>query len=250
MNGPITVAARSKAWTFFAQSNHGIVVSNSTWGMDVCVRILCLCMQVEAFFLIGIVGGGVQLDPLGTAATNRPIVPAPGDYYDGEIGGMIGRRNRSTRRKPAPPQTPHASRTRTRAAAVGNQRLTAWAAALPGRPCDGLIPRPSSPIDCVKRLRNWKGGRGPTKGCRALERYTRILMNGIWYHFNHVSSSPVTPYISVSYLRRLNSLIRTRPGTHVFFNFLQVRVQKKKESLSVTSRLHISPHTSFSGLNK
>jgi hypothetical protein len=48
------------------------------------------------------VGGGVQLGPLGTAATNRPIVPAPGDYGDGEIGGMIGRENRSTRRKPAP----------------------------------------------------------------------------------------------------------------------------------------------------
>jgi hypothetical protein len=31
------------------------------------------------------------LGPLGTAATNRPIVPAPGDYGDGEIGGMIGR---------------------------------------------------------------------------------------------------------------------------------------------------------------
>jgi hypothetical protein len=64
-------------------------------------------------FFIGIVGGGVQLDPLDTAATNRPIVPAPGDY-DGEIGGMIGRGNRSTWRTPAPgplcpPQTPHAA---------------------------------------------------------------------------------------------------------------------------------------------
>jgi hypothetical protein len=38
-------------------------------------------------------GGGTQWDPLGTAATNRPIVLAPGDYDDGEIGGMIGRRN-------------------------------------------------------------------------------------------------------------------------------------------------------------
>jgi hypothetical protein len=43
---------------------------------------------------------------------------------------MIGRENRNTRRKPAPmplfpPQTPHAARTRTRAAAVGNQRHTA-----------------------------------------------------------------------------------------------------------------------------
>jgi hypothetical protein len=55
---------------------------------------------------------------------------SPGDYDNGEIGGMIGKGNRSTRRKPAPvplcpPQTPHAARTRTRAAAVGNQRLTA-----------------------------------------------------------------------------------------------------------------------------
>jgi hypothetical protein len=76
------------------------------------------------------VGGGVQLGPLSTAATNSPIVPAPGDYDDGEIGGMIGRGNRSTRRKPTPvphcpSQTPHAARTRTRAAAVGSQRLTA-----------------------------------------------------------------------------------------------------------------------------
>jgi hypothetical protein len=39
------------------------------------------------YFLTGIVGGGAQLGPLGTAATNRPIVPAPGDYDDGEIGG-------------------------------------------------------------------------------------------------------------------------------------------------------------------
>jgi hypothetical protein len=68
------------------------------------------------FFLIGIVGGGVQLGPLGTAATNRPIVPAPGDYDDGEIGEMIGSGNLSTRRKPAPvplspPQTPRAAQT-------------------------------------------------------------------------------------------------------------------------------------------
>jgi hypothetical protein len=72
------------------------------------------------------------LGPLGTAATNKPIVPAPGDYDDGEIGGMIGRGNRSTRRKPAPmqlypPQTPHV----TRAPAVGSQRLTALATARP-----------------------------------------------------------------------------------------------------------------------
>jgi hypothetical protein len=55
--------------------------------------------------------GRVQLGPLGTAANNRPIEPAPGDYDDGETGGMIVRGNRSTRRKPAPvplcpPQNP------------------------------------------------------------------------------------------------------------------------------------------------
>jgi hypothetical protein len=83
------------------------------------------------FFKIGIVGGGVQLGPLGTAATNRPIVPAPGYYDGGEINGMMtGKGNRGTWRKPAPvplcpPQTPHAARTRTRAAAVGSHRLTA-----------------------------------------------------------------------------------------------------------------------------
>jgi hypothetical protein len=32
-----TVAARSKAWTVFARSNAGIVGSNSSQGMDVCV---------------------------------------------------------------------------------------------------------------------------------------------------------------------------------------------------------------------
>jgi hypothetical protein len=47
------------------------------------------------------VGGG--LGPLGTSATEWPVVPAPGDRDDGEFGGMkIGRGNRSTRRKPVP----------------------------------------------------------------------------------------------------------------------------------------------------
>jgi hypothetical protein len=66
------------------------------------------------------IGGGIR-GPLGTAVTSRPLVPAPGDYDDGEIGGMIGRGKRSTRRKSAPlplcpPHNPHAARTRTWAA--------------------------------------------------------------------------------------------------------------------------------------
>jgi hypothetical protein len=79
-----------------------------------------------------IVGGAVQMGPLGTSANEWPIVPAPGDYDDGEFGGMkIGRGNRSTRRKPAPeplcpPQIPlDQTWARTWAAAVRSQRLTA-----------------------------------------------------------------------------------------------------------------------------
>jgi hypothetical protein len=58
--------------------------------------------------------GGVQLLPLGTAVNHRPIVTAPGGCDDGGIDVMmLGRGNRSTRRKPTPvplcpPQTLHA----------------------------------------------------------------------------------------------------------------------------------------------
>jgi hypothetical protein len=41
---PITLTARSKAWTAFARSNTGIVGSNPTRGMDVCVRLFCVCV--------------------------------------------------------------------------------------------------------------------------------------------------------------------------------------------------------------
>jgi hypothetical protein len=134
------------------------------------------------------VGVGVQLGPLGTTPTKRPIVPAPGDDDGGEIGGMIGRGNRSTRRKPSPvplcpPQTPHAARTRTRAAAVGNQRLTAWATARPLDPrflhlgagwrwVVNLTPRPLYPqgrnprYPLERRLgspQNWSGRLGEEK---------------------------------------------------------------------------------------
>jgi hypothetical protein len=77
-------------------------------------------------FLIRIVGG--RTGSTRHVVTEWPVVPAPGGCDDGEFGGMkISRGNRSTRRKPAPaplcpPQIPH---DRTRAAAVGSQRLTA-----------------------------------------------------------------------------------------------------------------------------
>jgi hypothetical protein len=54
------------------------------------IALIATCfLLVTCLFLIGIMGGRVQFGPLGTAATNRPIVPAPVDYDDGEIGGMM-----------------------------------------------------------------------------------------------------------------------------------------------------------------
>jgi hypothetical protein len=89
-------------------------------------------------FLIRKVEGGVR-----TASTRHvghfwPIVRAGSDCEDGKFGGMkTEKRNRSTRRKPTPaplcpPQTPlDHTRARTRAAAVGSQRLTAGDMARP-----------------------------------------------------------------------------------------------------------------------
>jgi hypothetical protein len=56
------------------------------------------CVEIKLTFLNVIVGGGgCPVGPHGTAATNRPIFPAPGDYDDGDTGGiMIGRGIRST----------------------------------------------------------------------------------------------------------------------------------------------------------
>jgi hypothetical protein len=50
--GPAVEKPWSKARTAFARSNTGIVGSNPTWGMDVCVPLFCvcsvLCVQVAA----------------------------------------------------------------------------------------------------------------------------------------------------------------------------------------------------------
>jgi hypothetical protein len=42
----MTVAARSEAWTTFALSNTSIVSSNPTRGMDVCVRLVRICVAL------------------------------------------------------------------------------------------------------------------------------------------------------------------------------------------------------------
>jgi hypothetical protein len=107
----------------------GSILNHNTGYSDRGFRSFPLSLQVSAgivyqldhdrilpkffFIIIPIVGSEVQLDPLGTATTNRPIVLTSSNY-DGEIGGMmIVRGRRSIRRKPAPvpicpPQTPHA----------------------------------------------------------------------------------------------------------------------------------------------
>jgi hypothetical protein len=43
---PITLTLRSKAWPSFIRLNPGVVGSNPTRGMDICVRLFCV--QVEA----------------------------------------------------------------------------------------------------------------------------------------------------------------------------------------------------------
>jgi hypothetical protein len=43
---PLTVAVRAKTWTVFARSNIGIVGSNPSRGMDVCVRLLFVLSRV------------------------------------------------------------------------------------------------------------------------------------------------------------------------------------------------------------
>jgi hypothetical protein len=95
----------------------------------------------EHSFII-IILSGVRLSPLGSAATTGLLYqPQMVDDADCRaIGGMkFGTGNRSTRRKfaPAPlcpPQIPHdLTRTRTRSSAVGSQRLTTRATALPTR---------------------------------------------------------------------------------------------------------------------
>jgi hypothetical protein len=55
------------------------------------------CSPVFTSFLVS--WGEVRPSPFGTSATIWPIVPAPDD---GAVDEMIGKGNRSTRKKPAP----------------------------------------------------------------------------------------------------------------------------------------------------
>jgi hypothetical protein len=54
---PITVAARSNTWTVFAHSNAGILGSNPTQGMDVCICVRLFCVYVVLFAGSGLATG-------------------------------------------------------------------------------------------------------------------------------------------------------------------------------------------------
>jgi hypothetical protein len=103
LNIPVSVRAMDLAKPQLQQfSNPILVLLYIVFYVTHCPGVVYISKHdanSHLIFLIDIVGSEVQLGSLGTAATNRPIVPAPGDYDDGEIGGMIGRGNLSTRRK-------------------------------------------------------------------------------------------------------------------------------------------------------
>jgi hypothetical protein len=124
-------------------------VSYIEWYYTLCfpgtldVRGELLETPQDIIIIIIIIIIGVRLSPFRTAATTglfyQPQMIDDGDR--GATGGMkIGRGNRNTRKKSAskplcPPQITH---DQTRAAAVGKQRLTAWAMARPVTPQDNV----------------------------------------------------------------------------------------------------------------
>jgi hypothetical protein len=87
------------------ESEHG------SWRISI-VRSRCLTtfpgdherLRLRLYFFIWILEGGVHTGSTRHCGHSWPIVPAPGDCEDGEVGGIndFGRGNRSTHRKPAP----------------------------------------------------------------------------------------------------------------------------------------------------
>jgi hypothetical protein len=103
------------------------------------VTALCYILFLVGHLPLFFIWGALRLCPLGTPPLLY-LLHQP-RMMDGNecaaVGGMIGRENWSTRRKLSPvplcpPQISHdLSRARTRAAAVGSRRLTAWTSARP-----------------------------------------------------------------------------------------------------------------------
>jgi hypothetical protein len=111
-----------------------------TWvGKLVCRPI---SNQASSSFFLGCGG----LSPLGTSATNWPIVPLPDDRWwvwssrwKENWQGITKYSKKSAPVPLCPPQIPHdLTRARTRTIAEGSRRLTAWAMARPR-----YLPNPS-----------------------------------------------------------------------------------------------------------
>jgi hypothetical protein len=133
-------------WFFAGIINHEQMCKLKTKKVKLDIRLMNISYWVSdirltflfiRFFFI--LCGGTFGTAVTTGLLYHPRMRGEGDC--GEISGMkIGRRNRSTRRKPAPaplcpPQIPHdKTRVWTRAAAVRSQRLTVWAMARPELP--------------------------------------------------------------------------------------------------------------------
>jgi hypothetical protein len=103
----------------------------------VIILSLLFCLNISAFLFL--VQWGVESNWVHSALQPQICLlcqPRVIMMMEKLVEMMIGRGNWSTRRKSAPvplcpPQTPHTARTQTRAAAVGSQRLSAWATARP-----------------------------------------------------------------------------------------------------------------------
>jgi hypothetical protein len=128
------IRTKSKHFATFMCFLHGLLF-HSECESDLFLLNVGLPLPKKYIFLNShSAGGGVQTGSTRHAGHFWPVVPAPDDCEDGEFCGMkIGRRDGSTLRKPAPatlcpPQIPL---DQTRAAAVGSQRLTAWAMTRP-----------------------------------------------------------------------------------------------------------------------
>jgi hypothetical protein len=90
---PITVGARSKAWTAFTRSEAGIMGSNPTQVMDDCVRLICVYAGLCA-------GSGL---PTGWSLTQRVLPSVKNDYeteyldkcwrkWGDSVGSLVGLR--------------------------------------------------------------------------------------------------------------------------------------------------------------
>jgi hypothetical protein len=140
------IAATFKSCHKPQATNHGNVCCNTPTEATILVWLWLSTagpkriIQTEAKVVAQLFGGGgVEKGPHYYWGHYFPIVAAPDDddgwWWVWSGRWMIGRGNRSTRRKPAPVQLcppqipPDLTRVRTRGDAVWNRRLTTWATA-------------------------------------------------------------------------------------------------------------------------